>query len=106
MTHKDFETYIWGGMERVRCPAPCRFDYETAAEVQACYDVCPRHPKPTKRVSEIVGPKGEDVVVVEEPAGFPAMPETFVSVDDEVIPLADIKTKRFKRQDADATGEP
>lgn len=92
MTNKEFETYIWGGMERVRCPAPCNFNYETAAEVQACFDVCPRHPKPQKRVSEIVGPKGEDVVVVEEPEEI------------ELPPL--VKPKRWSKQDSDATGEP
>ncbi len=86
MTQPEFEKYIWSGLGRVRCPSPCHFDYETEAEARACFDACPRHPKPVKRVSEIVGPKGEDVVVVEEPVIF--------------------TPKRSKKQDADATGEP
>lgn len=89
MTNQEFETYIWGGMERVRCPKPCNFNYETEAEVRACLEVCPRHPKPQKRVSEILGPKGEDVVVVEQPE--PA--------------IEPAKSKR-KRPEADATGQP
>jgi hypothetical protein len=94
MTQPEFEKYIWSGMERVRCPAPCHFNYETEAEARACYEVCPSHPKPQKRVSEIVGPNGEDIVVVEEPE-----PPIVVAVRKRSKPLHDL-------EDADATGEP
>lgn len=84
----EFTHYYWGSIERVRCPLPCNRDHATEAEAETCYESCPKHPKPVARVSQIVGPTGEDVVVVEQP---------------EPIVLA---PKRSKKHEADATGEP
>lgn len=82
----EFPRYYWGSIERVRCPLPCTRDHANETEAQTCYDSCPRHPKPVERVSEILGPKGEAVVVVEQP----------------VI----VTPRRSKKHEADATGEP
>lgn len=92
----EFESYYWGSHERFRCPAPCLMNYETKEECQACFDKCPRQPKPpqiVERESNLVTAKGAPIVVQE------------IVPADELDGIEEERPRK-RRRDSDATGEP